>query len=133
MGQPRQSPDNIDGNNRERPMPRTYGTALALLGAFALNGLLLAGCSSAPWQQSAAPPEKAGEFAVIPPQKDNDLKLYYADGRTIRGGEALARMRRHAALILWLAGNQFFAMDDVVRAFQAQNHGMNVGLITLPP
>ena len=113
-------------------MPRTSGTALAVLSAFALGGLLLAGCSSAPRQQSAMP-EKAGDFAVIPPNKNDDLKLYYADGRTLRGGEALARMRRQAGLILWLSGNQFFAMDDVVQAFQAQNRGVNVGLITLPP
>jgi hypothetical protein len=38
-----------------------------------------------------------------------------------------------AALVLWLAGNQFFAMDDVVHAFQAQHPGTTVGLITLPP
>jgi hypothetical protein len=28
-------------------------------------------------------------------------------------------MQRDAQLVLWLAGNQFFAMDDVVQAFQA--------------
>ena len=78
-------------------------------------------------------PTKAADFAVVPQNKDNDLKLYYSGGRVLRGGEALARMQRQADLILWLAGNQFFAMDDVVRAFQAQNRGMNVGLITLPP
>jgi ABC-type molybdate transport system substrate-binding protein len=38
-----------------------------------------------------------------------------------------------AALVLWLAGNQFFAMDDVVHVFQAQHPGTTVGLITLPP
>ena len=75
----------------------------------------------------------AGPYAVIPPKKDNDLKLYYADGRIVAGADALGRMQQEAELILWLAGNQFFAMDDVVRAFQAQNPGMDVGLITLPP
>ena len=69
----------------------------------------------------------------MPPNKDNDLKLYYADGRIIRGADALARMQQEAELILWLAGNQFFAMDDVVRVFQARNPGIDVGLITLPP
>ena len=42
-------------------------------------------------------------------------------------------MPQEAGLILWLAGNQFFAMDDVVQAFQKLNPGVSVGLITLPP
>ena len=95
---------------------------------------LLGGCASAP--QPAAPAPMAGtevKLAVIPPNKDSDLKLYYADGRLINGAAALERMQQDAELILWLAGNQFFAMDDVVRAFQRQNPGFDVGLITLPP
>jgi ABC-type molybdate transport system substrate-binding protein len=73
------------------------------------------------------------KLAVIPPNKDSDLKLYRTDGRIVTGAEALGAMQRDAQLILWLAGNQFFAMDDVVRAFQAQNPGVTVGLVTLPP
>jgi len=38
-----------------------------------------------------------------------------------------------SGLILWLAGNQFFAMDDVIGAYQKQHPGTGVGLITLPP
>ena len=38
-----------------------------------------------------------------------------------------------AGLVLWLAGNQFFAMDDVVHAFQNEHPGVTVGVITLPP
>ena len=38
-----------------------------------------------------------------------------------------------AGLLLWLAGNQYFAMDDVVGAFEKQNPAISVGLITLPP
>ena len=45
----------------------------------------------------------------------------------------LGRMQRDAGLVLWVAGNQFFAMDAVVRAFQTQNPAISVGLITLPP
>ncbi len=101
-----------------------------LLGA-ALGAFLAAGCSTAP--QAAAPAPASAAFAAIPPNKDNDLKLYYADGRILKGADALGRMPQEAELILWLAGNQFFAMDDVVRAFQAQNPGTDVGLITLPP
>ncbi len=105
-------------------------------GSAALMLTLLAGCAHAPapaQPAAAVAPAKAAGFAVIPPNKDSDLKLYYADGRTINGAAALGRMQQDAELILWLAGNQFFAMDDVVRAFQSQNPRMDVGLITLPP
>lgn len=91
----------------------------------------LAACSSAP-QQPAAAAKPAG-YAAMPPNKDNDLKLYYADGRLVSGAAALSRMQQDAEVVLWLAGNQFFAMDDVVRAFQAQHPATDVGLITLPP
>ena len=74
-----------------------------------------------------------GKFATIPKNKDNDIKLYFGDGKTINGAEALGRMQKEAQLILWLAGNQFFAMGDVVAAFQKQNSGVSVGVITLPP
>ncbi|TAK43596.1 MAG: ABC transporter substrate-binding protein [Betaproteobacteria bacterium] len=97
---------------------------------------LLGGCAHAPEPAkpaAAATPAKSVGFATIPPNKDSDLKLYYADGRTTNGAAALGRMQQDAELILWLAGNQFFAMDEVVRAFQRQNPGMDVGLITLPP
>ena len=107
-------------------MLKTFGAAFTAL-------YVLAGCAGGPQQPSAAAPAKAGGIAVIPPKKDDDLKLYYTDGRIVRGADALARMQQDAELILWLAGNQFFAMDDVVRAFQAQNPGMDVGLVTLPP
>lgn len=101
---------------------------------FALAVIALAACSTAPQDPPpAAAKPAAGGFATIPPKKDNDLKLYYADGRTLKGADALARMQQDAGLVLWLAGNQFFAMDDVVRAFQARNPGTSVGLITLPP
>ena len=102
---------------------------------------VLAGCAQTPVaapvaaqvqpvaQASAAVPK----MAVVPKGKENDLKLYEADGRVVKGVEAMERMHRDAKLILWLAGNQFFAMDDVVHAFQKQNPGMVVGLITLPP
>jgi ABC-type molybdate transport system substrate-binding protein len=72
-------------------------------------------------------------FAIIPANKDSDIKLYYTDGRIVNGAAALERMQQDAKLILWLAGNQFFAMDDVIAAFQKQAPGMDVGLITLPP
>jgi ABC-type molybdate transport system substrate-binding protein len=40
---------------------------------------------------------------------------------------------QQADLVLWLAGNQFFAMDEVIGTFQKQHAGTSVGLMTLPP
>jgi ABC-type molybdate transport system substrate-binding protein len=108
-------------------------TARVLLISFVIAAGVVAGCSSTSQPPAPASGTPAAVYAVIPPNKDNDLKLYYADGRMVKGAEALGRMQQDAEVILWLAGNQFFAMDDVVRAFQAQNRGMDVGLITLPP
>ncbi|MEO8717701.1 MAG: substrate-binding domain-containing protein [Burkholderiales bacterium] len=103
----------------------------------ALIALLAAGCAGKPAQPPAAegikPSAAAAGFAAIPKDKDTDLKLYTADGRVLKGADALGRMQREAGLILWLAGNQFFAMDDVVGAFQKQQAGVAVGIITLPP
>ena len=73
-----------------------------LFPALALACALVAGCVGAPEKPAAG-------LAVIPANKDNDLKLYYADGRTAKGADALGRMQQDAELILWLAGNQFFA------------------------
>lgn len=100
---------------------------IGLLGGCATDGAKPAATAAAP----AAAAKSA--FAVIPKNKDNDLKLYYADGRIIKGAAAMGRMQADAQLILWLAGNQFFAMDDVVHAFQKGHPGIAVGLITLPP
>lgn len=76
--------------------------------------------------------EPAG-LVPIPAQKDDDVKLYLGDGRIESGLAALSRMQRDADVILWVAGNQFFAMDTVVGAFQAGSPGTKIGLITLPP
>jgi ABC-type molybdate transport system substrate-binding protein len=69
---------------------------------------------------------------VIPADKDSDLKFYAADGLIVTGSEALARMPS-AGLTLWVAGNQYFAMDKVIGEFQRNEPGLSVGLITLPP
>jgi ABC-type molybdate transport system substrate-binding protein len=72
-------------------------------------------------------------LAVIPPNKDTDLKFYSADGTHQEGVPALDHMMSDAGLVLWVAGNQFFAMDEVIGAFQKSHPGVTVGLITLPP
>jgi len=106
-------------------------------GTTAVAVLLLAACATGPATSPPVTPSPAAiatsKFAVIPANKDGDLKLYRADGRIASGPEALGGMQREAQVVLWLAGNQFFAMDDVARAFQKQNPGVSVGLITLPP
>jgi len=102
-----------------------------------LSVLAFPACTSVPSSSPQSPSTPATatstRLTAIPPNKDSDLKLYRADGRVVTGAEALGAMQRDAQLVLWLAGNQFFAMDDVVRAFQKQNPGATVGLVTLPP
>jgi len=107
---------------------------LSALLAGTVAATLVAACATGE-PPAAAPAAKASasRFAAIPPNKDGDLKLYTADGRILHGADALGRMRSEADVVLWLAGNQFFAMDDVVKAFQKQAPGTRVGLITLPP
>ena len=75
----------------------------------------------------------SGELAVIPANKDTDLKFYPADGKIQNGAAALEHMTSDANLVVWVAGNQFFAMDAVIGAFQKAHPGTSVGLITLPP
>jgi ABC-type molybdate transport system substrate-binding protein len=78
----------------------------------------------------AEPPQ---QLTAIPPNKDTDLKFYQVDGQILNGVEALEHMTSEANLVVWVAGNQFFAMDDVIGAFQKAYPGVTVGLITLPP
>jgi ABC-type molybdate transport system substrate-binding protein len=85
--------------------------------------------------QTAPASSKANaiQTPAIPKGKETDIKLYGANGGSVAiGREALEQMPK-AALILWLAGNQFFAMDDVVGAFRKHDPAISVGLITLPP
>ena len=66
-------------------------------------------------QAQTAPPNS---MPAIPSGKETDVKFYPPNGsKPVMGGDAFAQMPK-AGLILWLAGNQFFAMDDVVAAFQ---------------
>ena len=102
--------------------------ALAVL-AVSLSACATAPATDAPKAQAAA----TSAYAAIPPKKDSDLKLYRADGSIVTGAAALGRMQQEAQVVLWLAGNQFFAMDDVIAEFRKQNPGLAVGLITLPP
>jgi ABC-type molybdate transport system substrate-binding protein len=73
------------------------------------------------------------KMPAIPEGKETDIKLYGASGGAIVIGRKALEQMPKAGLILWLAGNQFFAMDDVIGAFQNHDPGVSVGLITLPP
>jgi ABC-type molybdate transport system substrate-binding protein len=96
---------------------------------------MLAACFllTAPAPQVPAVTQQTLGYAVISPNKDDDIRLYLAGRQTVKGRDALGRMRDEADLLLWLAGNQFFAMDDVITAFQKDQPAIKVGLITLPP
>jgi hypothetical protein len=73
------------------------------------------------------------KMPAIPEGKETDVKFYAANGDgVVMGRDAFDQMPK-AKLVLWLAGNQFFAMDDVIGAFQKHDPAISVGLITLPP
>jgi ABC-type molybdate transport system substrate-binding protein len=80
----------------------------------------------------------AGSSAVaaspiaVPAEHDADLRWFGADGKHLDGVAAFQAMA-HADLTVWVAGNQFFAMDRVIGDFQAAHRGISVALITLPP
>ncbi len=71
-------------------------------------------------------------LVAIPPGHDADLRFFPADRAPLEGVAAFAAMPQ-ADVTLWLAGNQFFAMNRVVGDFQARHPGLSVGLVTLPP
>ena len=92
-----------------------------------LVGLLLFGMP--PYHGYAAGQENGAIVAkmpAIPKGKETDVRYYAAAGGTLVGREAFEQMPK-AGLVLWLAGNQFFAMDDVVHTFQKQHPGITVG------
>ena len=102
--------------------------------------MLLAACASnpppAPKAANAAPLAAPAPQALeaVPPKKDTDLRLFYTDGTIVTGTAAMQKMDTDAKLTLWLAGNQFFAMKDVIHAFQKAHPEVgNVAVITLPP
>src|ERR1019366_721952 len=84
-------------------------------------------------QSLSDPSSKAtNSLPAIPAGKESDIKFYSANGAVLSGQQAFDQMP-NASLILWLAGNQFFAMDDIIGTFQKANSETRVGLITLPP
>ncbi|ARU31879.1 hypothetical protein CAP31_09455 [Sulfuriferula sp. AH1] len=93
------------------------------------TGTAAAADAEQPAQQNPA----AKKFEMIPANKDDDLRVFYPDGKVIKGETALQLMQASKpGLTIWLAGNQFFAMEDVIHAFQKQHKDI-VGVITMPP
>ncbi len=99
--------------------------------------VLLAACATNTPPKATATPVVAPApltLETIPPKKDTDLRLFYADGTILTGTPALQKMDTDAKLTMWLAGNQFFAMEEVIHAFQKAHPEVgNVAVITLPP
>jgi len=110
---------------------------MPLIGAYPCNLLAAIGLiamTTLTWAQ-IAPSNIANEIKrpAIPKGKETDIKFYAPSaGGMVTGRDALEQMPR-AGLVLWLAGNQFFAMDDVIGVFQKQHPAISIGLITLPP
>ncbi len=111
-------------------------------GSLICIAFLIAACAETPPATKASSPAPevkpaallAPPLEPIPPKKDTDLRLFYSDGRILTGAPALARMPIDAQLTMWIAGNQFFAMEEVIHSFQKANPQVgNVAVITLPP
>lgn len=89
--------------------------------------------TAAEMEKSAQGNPDVKKFEMIPANKDDDLRVFYPDGKITKGEAALELMQTgKPGLTIWLAGNQFFAMEDVIHAFQ-QQHKDIVGVITMPP
>ena len=108
-------------------MHRFHSGMRKLIAAIGL--IVMAWMAERNWSHIAA----AGTMPAIPAGKETDIKFYAAENGGIwLGARALDQMPE-AALVLWVAGNQFFAMDDVIGALQKRHAATSVGLITLPP
>ena len=67
-------------------------------------------------------------------QHDQDFRVFTVHKPVIMGIAALRLMTSQTDLNLWLAGNQFFAMEKVIQQFQEKYPTVkSVGVITLPP
>lgn len=78
-------------------------------------------------------PAGAAKKIKIPPGKAIDLRIIENGKVTAQGVKAVKQISR-ANLVLYLAGNQFMAMGDVIGAFQKTHPGVKkVFVETLPP
>ena len=110
--------------------PRQFVVPSLLVVSIFAGATLLAHAQTPPSQSSMS--TAASQMPPLPKGKETDVKFYDESGSAVTGKAAFDKMP-HARLVLWLAGNQFFAMDEVVRTFQREHPTTTVGLITLPP
>ncbi len=77
---------------------------------------------------------KSPKLEPIPSGRDADVRVFFSNGKNISGIKALERMQKGVDFSLWIAGNQFFAMPEVLGTFQKEHPEIkSIGLITLPP
>lgn len=70
----------------------------------------------------------------IPAHRDSDVRVFFSNGKNLSGIAALKQMQKGVDFSLWIAGNQFFAMPEVLGRFQKAHPKIkSIGLITLPP
>jgi len=108
---------------------KTFTSILTVL-AFA-NGAAFAPHAIA---EDTTVPAVAPQLVAVPDKKDDDLRVFLSNGDVVKGVNALEMMAAGKTdLNVWLAGNQFFAMEDVIHSFQQGETKPVVGVITLPP
>ena len=105
----------------------------ALLISISSMGLIVESATAADEGKASQESPAIKKFEPIPADKDDDLRVFYPDGKEVKGEPALELMQAgKPGLTIWLAGNQFFAMEDVIHAFQKSSKEV-VGVITMPP
>jgi ABC-type molybdate transport system substrate-binding protein len=79
------------------------------------------------------PLQATAEPVAVTEQRNEDLRVFERQGGIVYGVPAMQKMESGGPLVLWVAGNQFLAMERVVHAFQKQHPDIDVGVVTLPP
>ncbi len=108
---------------------------VALVSALSLLAALAVKPGWADEAKMASGAAAAGKLEKIADDREHDIRVFRPDGSDIQGDAAFAAMPA-VDLSIWVAGNQFFAMPDVIHAFQDRfpaGKKPSVGLITLPP
>ena len=108
---------------------------VGLVAAGALLAALGAKMGQAGEVRQSYPVAPGNRLEVIADDREHDINVFRPDGSLIQGMQAFTAMR-HVDLAIWVAGNQYFAMPDVIHAFQNRFPAAkrpSVALITLPP
>ncbi|MEB3299299.1 MAG: hypothetical protein VKO21_07435 [Candidatus Sericytochromatia bacterium] len=61
-------------------------------------------------------------FPSVPAGRDADIRWIGPEGEALSGRAALGKMES-ANLVVWVAGNQYFAMDAVIQGFRRKHPG----------